>query len=188
MRKVCAFIFRLFGGIDMSCGVLIYTIVSLMFEQEFSWAFFLLTLAAIHAPDGDLIPYAFIRNRLKYPSHWIIGHHPIIIIPLGGLVGWFIGDWYGLTLAIVAIFFHFVHDSMAPQGLHWLSPFTWRSVSLQGLQPRIISKKQRTEILERVKDGIKRDGEILSRMPPLARIEIIFSAISWLELIVFVLF
>lgn len=60
-----------------------------------------------------------------------MGHHPLIVTPLaaalGAAIGYGVGQMcYGVTLAVIATIAHFCHDSIQPQGLHWLWPFTWR--------------------------------------------------------------
>jgi hypothetical protein len=82
-----------------------------------------------HFPDLDLIPFLMVRNNMRIPSHWIVGHHPIIIIPLAGIIalitGHFLelGAWYLFSIAVFDVFLHFIHDSIQYQGLHWFSPF-----------------------------------------------------------------
>lgn len=151
--------------------------------------FFLLTIAAAHAPDGDFIPYKILRNHLRYKSHHIIGHHPVFLIPLAGIAGWLIGGWYGVSLAVTAITLHFVHDSMQVQGIHWLSPFIWRRWSLRGFRLRAVPEDERIRFLEsldkRWSDG---GGDIIGRLPALTKGEMAFCASAWAVLALYIIF
>lgn len=178
---------RLLGGIDTSGGVLIFVITSVAFQETFSCLFFLLTITAAHSPDGDFIPYLLLKKRLRYRSHHIIGHHPVILVPIAAGIGWLIGQWYGFTLAISAIILHFIHDSTQIPGIHWFSPFSWRQISLHKMKPRLVPEKERIQFLENLgRRWDEGDGEILGRLQGLTKGEMIFCALSWTALAIFV--
>ncbi len=142
---------------------------------------------AAHSPDGDFIPYMLIKRHLQYRSHHTVGHHPVLLIPLAGIIGWAIGEWYGLTLATSAIVLHFVHDSMQVPGIHWLSPFSWRQMSLHGFRPRLVPEKERVQFLENLgKRWDKGDGEVLGRLQRLTKGEIVFCVLSWVTFVIFI--
>ncbi|MCD5381849.1 MAG: hypothetical protein LR017_00860 [Candidatus Pacebacteria bacterium] len=79
-------------------SVILYGIVALAFQQEFGVLAFCFTVFMGHAPEGDMIPYllwkkykgSFAVGKNKANGHWVFGHHPLPIIPLGVLCAYII--------------------------------------------------------------------------------------------------
>ncbi len=115
--------------IDIAAGTVIYVFVSLMFGESFAWMPFLLTLFFALSPDSDFIPYLLLRKKLKLVSHHII-HFPLLFLPIGALLVYFLAGFYFVVLFLLAAFAHFVHDSMSETGIQWLWPVDISSYSI----------------------------------------------------------
>jgi hypothetical protein len=115
--------------IDCSIGILVCVIISYLFHQLLRFDVFAFSLVMAHFPDADFIFFLMVRNKMRIPSHWIVGHHPVIIIPVAGIVAVITSNflgldvWYVLSIAVLDVLLHFIHDSVQYQGLHWFSPF-----------------------------------------------------------------
>ncbi len=146
MKKLAGLAIRLIVSIDCSIGILVYLVCSLVFHEPWNGKIFIFSLFMAHLPDFDLIPYLMIRKRMRIPSHWIVGHHPLIIIPLGiassiPLASILEVDvWYLASIAGFGVFFHFLHDGVQIQGLHWCSPFSWQRYTLNDGFPKKVSR------------------------------------------------
>lgn len=78
-------------------------------------------------PDIDTLPGIF--GLMEHPEdhHRLLTHYPLIMLPLGGFIGLYVGAWFGnayrgLTLALLCITWHFIHDT--PGRIAWLMPFS----------------------------------------------------------------
>jgi hypothetical protein len=155
-----------------------------------------------YAPDLDIIPFLVFRKRLGLTAgHRVIGHHPILFVPLLAAALWLAGEWllpghvkYLIALGLTAAALHFIHDSTAPAGFHLLSPITkdWK-IRFSLKDPLIwhhyrISRKgvsrASDEVLRAKFDRIAQisksaptDGEIISRLEPVTRMQIEASCI-----------
>lgn len=127
---------QLVFGVDTTIALGTYLVLSLLFGLEFSWTYLLLALAFVYLPDADFLWFMLLPKRLRRWGHWWFGlHHPLLFLPLVGLVTWFISAsllppleaTFLTTLALVCVLGHFIHDSTNP-GLHWFSPISrdWR--------------------------------------------------------------
>ena len=124
-------------SVDCAIGVIVFLVTSFCFHEPLTIEIFLFSIVMAHLPDFDLIPYLMIRKTMRIPSHWLVGHHPTIIVLLALNIAVFVGVIFNLnilylaTIAIIDVLLHFVHDSIQSQGLHWLSPFSWKRFTLQ---------------------------------------------------------
>ena len=203
-------------GADTGSGVWCFVIVSALFNANFAEigeqiplsaamssatgldvggvlgfvGLLVLTVGAAHSPDADFVPYLLLRQRMGWISHRVVGHHPLIVLPIAGLVGALIADAYGATLALMAVTAHFVNDTTEPfQGFHWLSPFTFRSVTIGRWPPRLIGEAERREAHQRLKARTAAGGQILGRLGSgPSRLQIAYTATAYAGLAVFVLF
>lgn len=129
---------RFLFGTDVTIGMFAFAAVTLSLSVHAQWNIALLSIAFAILPDIDMLPYLMVRKNLAYRSHWLVGHHPIVMVPAYSALGFYIGSFtndqaYVGMLAAVNAIAHFAHDSIQPQGLHWLSPFSWTRYRLQDL-------------------------------------------------------
>lgn len=103
-------------------------------------------------PDLDIIPYLFLRKKLSLKSHRVIGHHPLIVLPLIAVLSSGVAQIVHeppinfVMIGIAGTFLHFIHDSVCPEGLHWLSPFLWQRFALDtngitSVNPEVFQKR-----------------------------------------------
>lgn len=72
---------RILFGVDMALGCFNYVAWSWIAGQRFSTLFLFLSIFSTHFPDADMIPYLFLRGRYRLVSHWVVGHHPLLLLP-----------------------------------------------------------------------------------------------------------
>jgi hypothetical protein len=149
----------------MTIGFLGYALLTFAFFERWSVETLCFSLLLSHAPDLDMPSYILMRKRLPYRSHWLVGHHPMLIVPLWmAIAAWMsaalqVETTYLVSLAAVNVTAHFIHDSLQPQGLHWLSPFSWQRFTLRHGCPEHVPKGVWKEIF-RKKDA--HDGSMPS--------------------------
>lgn len=140
MKKLLTFAMQVGMGVDMIVAMIAFLISSFIFGIEFSWIGLGCAIIFAHLPDTDMIPYMILKKifgvKFRLPSHRLIGHHPllvipIVVIPLYYFVPGIMGP-YLASIALIALIGHFAHDTMEPQGFHWLSPFYWGRITLYG--------------------------------------------------------
>jgi len=175
----------------MMLGMLIYAAVTFSYGLNFDWRLALWSIAFVHAPDIDMIPYLLLKRRLPYGSHWLIGHHFLILLPLYGMIGRHVGQHYGKPasyLAVIAMLdaiAHLIHDSTQPQGLHWLSPFIWKRHALGWFLPREVSKGTWKPILERKTSVlVSLSSEFFERSEPVGLWNIAFWTIAFIAMLI----
>lgn len=112
---------------DLGFGLLIVVSISLTAQLEPSLSLVLTGIAGSLLPDWDMLPH-LIKKRGKLDQwahkHRDISHYPLLTVPLCGVaVGWMIGVWYGVVLA-VTMTAHYLTDSFeVGWGVRWLFPF-----------------------------------------------------------------
>ncbi len=122
---------RILFGADSSFGLAVYLSVSLIFGEKFNLYVLIFSVFCAHLPDLDMVPFILFKKYATRRSHWVFGHHPLLLTPAAAAAAYFAGEKLGLnsdylaTIAGAGVFLHFLHDTMEPQGLHWLSPFRW---------------------------------------------------------------
>ena len=142
---------QLVFGVDTISAVALCTIFGLIFDPypEFSSVIGYLALAGLgsYLPDLDLLIYLPFRKRFNWESHWDVGHHPLIVLPLASALtfvavqGMGIGNaTHATALMFVCVLIHFIHDSTDRVGFPWLSPFNMNVyLTLYYGWPRILS-------------------------------------------------
>lgn len=130
------FVARILFGIDMSAGILIYTLLSLVFGVDFDPFVLVFSVFFSFAPDCDMIPYVALRKKWNLVSHHVFFHHPAPVVFLVGIAGWLFGGWYGIdnnwyavSIAVSGIVAHFAHDAWKPLGMKIFSPFSKKRFS-----------------------------------------------------------
>ena len=116
---------------------------------------------ANYFPDLDLLIYLPFQKRFGWESHWSVGHHPAIVLPLVGWATWVGANGvdpehvaYLTTLVVMCTTMHFVRDSMDVHGMQWLSPFNRKLfIKLDRWQPRVISDRVFHEYQAKLKSG-----------------------------------
>ncbi len=136
-------------GIDMIFAMILFVVLSMAYKQhDLSLLFWSVFFG--HLPDVSMAVYPFCKkwaiNKFGIPSHRPLTHHPILVIPLVIIVCYFLSPAFGyptsmfIVLAVSNLFVHFVHDSVEPQGMHWLSPFSWGRFTLKNWVPEYVPR------------------------------------------------
>lgn len=152
---------------DLALGILSYTAISWLFHKQFNAFAFMLTVCFAFFPDIIDIPlFIVLRKKLNLVSHHIL-HFPMWVLPATGCMVFFLTrSWYVTSLAVVATFLHFVHDSTNLVGIKWTScPFDTNALKLEGL--KIVPATARDEYyanLRRTKEKRGTIDEILMRI------------------------
>ncbi len=147
MKSLIQFFAHVLFGVDMIVAMLAYALVLSVFPGDWNWWMLIGSVLFAHLPDLDMVPYFILKRffgvQFRLSSHRVIGHYPIIVIPL--VVVCVIGladnnEMAWLTLAMIGIVGHFIHDSTEPQGLHWFSPISWDRITLMRGWPDKVSR------------------------------------------------
>lgn len=144
---------QLLFGIDTTAAIAICAALGMMLNVGGSFVERVGYLAfagfCSYLPDLDLLIFFPLRKRYGWTNHWVVGHHPIIVIPLAVLFTFLGVIMLGLeeqtfltSLSGVCVTGHFIHDSTDECGLHWLSPFNWTHISLAHGWPQIIDRSK----------------------------------------------
>jgi hypothetical protein len=170
-------LFRFLTGIDLSVSVILYCGFVLITGVKFSWCALAVVMICAYLPDFDMLPYLFLKNKLRVRSHWLVGHHPIFVVPIALAIGYYsVGSIAVSFLCGLATFAHFVHDSDCEQGLHWLSPFVWWRFRVKGFWLHKLSRLEMYKFLKQsswTKVGLSRQPknaaeEFEKRTPPIS--------------------
>lgn len=166
-------------GVDVALAIVFYAAVAICFREAFDFRILGVVVAFALLPDLDVVLYLALRKRLRRPSHRRIAHHPLVLVPLAAVAGYAFGLYwhddaqlYFLVLCAGAVTQHFVLDSIAPQGLHWLSPVSWSHYSLYRGRLRRVPEEELDAFFER-KSALDRSltDEIDQRLEPIGRTE-----------------
>ncbi len=128
---------QLFFGVDTLVALTSYIVLTIAFGAHPSIFILCLSLIFAYLPDFDLFIFFLFRRKFNWKSHWVIAHHSTIILPLTGALAYFMANayqidkFYLLSLSLINVFAHFIHDSMHPVGFHWFSPFSWKRFVFQ---------------------------------------------------------
>lgn len=131
LRKLGPFLMGVILGVDMGIGLIVFWVFGVI-TKEVSITNLLFCVFMAHAPDLDMALYMVptIKKKLPYPSHRVIGHHPVLILPLFIIIGMWalvflpVETW--VLQGIILLAAHFVHDMTDSTGLHLISPFSWK--------------------------------------------------------------
>jgi hypothetical protein len=197
-RDMLSTLIRIFFGVDMALGFFNYAAWSWIVGNKFSIWFLLLSIFSTHLPDTDMIPYLLFRRRYRLISHWVLGHHPLLVLPLVATVSFgaakvWIPDGLGYTVAIVTtgVFLHFVHDGMDSLGFPWLSPFSMIQFRFQSGKFSVVPQKEIDEWRERatlwMQRGSSAADEISGRTPPMTLAQLLFWGVGIMALVIFIM-
>ncbi|MBI2637694.1 MAG: metal-dependent hydrolase [Candidatus Sungbacteria bacterium] len=136
--------------IDLAVGVLVYTGVSYLFGQGFSWLFFVVGVKFAFFPDIDFFLFLLLRRKYNLVSHHLV-HFPLVLSSVG-VLSWFgiTGGWYFPAMFFFATMGHFIHDGFSEVGIRWLWPFSNQYYTFTGY--RIAKAEKRDEIIGKLKE------------------------------------
>ena len=189
---------RVLFGVDMALGLLNYVGWSWCMGQRFNVFLLLLSIFATHFPDVDMIPYLLLRRRYQLISHWIIGHHPLLILCAVAVASFYAASaWlpnkagYIVGLVTSGVLLHFLHDGMNRMGFPWLSPFTLTRFRFQRGKSLIVQQAEMDEWLNHWKNYWKTHSrtvadEVSVRAEPLGYGHLAFWGVAFLFLVIFV--
>jgi hypothetical protein len=168
---------RIFFGVDMALGLWNYVAWSWAMGQRFNIVFLALSLLSTHLPDWDMIPFLLLRKRYRLYSHWIVGHHPVLVLSAVVLGSYFAAKtWapeaitYTVGMITCGVLLHFLHDTINPIGFPWLSPFSRahfrfkKGKSIIVHQAELDASEKRERALDRTAAA-----EITDRTEPISR-------------------
>lgn len=155
----------------------------------------ILSIFCVHAPDADFIPLLFLHKRFRVWGHWIVGHYPILVLPLSGMLSYKITTMFASQqtplwiagLCTEDVIFHFLHDSREEMGFHWFAPITdkwhisfiptnWAHYSVLGGNFRRVPQEVVDEAYAHIRSASEGGGardEITSRTEGRSYLEII---------------
>lgn len=141
------FFLRILFGVDMIFAMILYVVFSLIY-QNYDFTLLLWSIFFAHLPDVSMAIYPFCKkwviNKFGIPSHRPLTHHPVLLISAIAISCYFLAPVLGysismfILLAVSNLFVHFVHDSIEPQGMHWISPFSWKRITLKNGFPEYV--------------------------------------------------
>jgi hypothetical protein len=189
---------RIFFGVDVALGFFNYAAWSWFMAQPFNVWFLLLSIASTHLPDVDMIPYLLLRRRYGLISHWIFGHHPLLVLPLAGFASFAARIWastetgYITAIVTAGVFLHFAHDAMGTLGFPWLSPFSMKRFRFRrgrfGVVPnREIEEWREQELQWRQQHERSGTDEISVRTPPMTLAQLLFWGAGIISLVIFLM-
>ena|SRR6202453_5281283 len=186
---------RIFFGVDMTLGLLNYVVWSWALGQRFNVIFLALSILSTHLPDWDMIPFLLLRKRFRLHSHWIVGHHPMVVFTVVVLASYFGAKaWaphavaYTVGMIKCGVVLHFCHDTMSPLGFPWLSPFSQMHFRFQRGKSIIVSRAE-LEASKKYELSLQRTAasEITDRATPISNGMFLFWGIGALAVIAFVI-
>lgn len=140
------------AGVDLSCGVIEYAVISYLFGKDFDYKVLGLSIFFAFLPDVDFIPFVFLRKRFNLMSHQMI-HYPLILLPFGFAAVLFIAGKYVAALYLAGVAVHFINDTTDNLGgIKWLWPFNGAYFAFRN--GKIIrAERQRKEFYSVMKNG-----------------------------------
>ena len=134
--------------IRISLGMLLYVFVSMLFGESASFPSLGLSIFFVLLPLADWLLYLPLRKRYKLVSHYF-WYYPLMYVPVGSVAVFMIsGNAYYVVLFTLNSLANFVHATyQTQQGLQWLAPISWISVSLYGNKLKVFSAEERKEFL-----------------------------------------
>lgn len=141
----------------MGIGLIVFWVFGVI-TKDVSITNLLFCVFMAHAPDADMLLYMVppIRRTLSLPSHRVIGHHPVLIIPFFVILGMWVTTMFPIEKwvlqGIILLVTHFIHDMTNRSGLHLLSPFDWTRWRLSSRGIHVVTEE---ELDEEFGDGTK---------------------------------
>ncbi|MCX6784125.1 MAG: metal-dependent hydrolase [candidate division WWE3 bacterium] len=105
-----------FGVLDLSMGLLLGLVLSIIFKQSHNYFAYALGSAAAVLPDLDLIIKYLLHNP-KIKSHRELIHKPLLIIPVLFLITLLSHGSIYLVVLTTGVCWHFFHDTLGD--LNW---------------------------------------------------------------------
>lgn len=185
---------RILFGVDMALGCLNYVAWSWIAGQRFSALFLFLSIFSTHFPDADMIPYLFLRRRYQLVSHWVIGHHPLLLLPFVAVASFvaariLMPDRVGYTVVLITsgVFLHFLHDGASSLGFPWLSPFSRTRFRFRSGKPIVVPQAETDQWMSYWKTRERSAAdEITGRAAPVTIAHFLFWGAGVLALIIFI--
>ena len=186
---------KILFGVDMALGFFNYVAWSWIAGQRFSVLFLFLSIFSTHFPDADMIPYLFLRRRYRLVSHWIVGHHPLLLLPFVAVTSFvaakiLMPDRVSYTVALITsgVLLHFLHDGASSLGFPWLSPFSQTRFRFRSGKPIIIPQTETEQWMSYWKTSERSAAdEIAGRTAPVTIAQFLFWGAGVLAVIVFVI-
>ena len=140
-----------------------------------------------------MIPYLLFRKRYRLVSHWVFGHHPLLLLPFVAIISFvaakiWIPNQVGYTVALTngEVLLHFMHDGMDALGFPWLSPFSKAQFRFRLWKFNVVPQAEIVEWRNHWKSRERSAGdEISDRAPPITWAHLIFWGASMFALIIF---
>ena len=133
----------------MALGFFNYVALSWLAGQRFNVFFLLISILSTHFPDADMIPFLMLRKRYRLACHWIVGHHPLLVLLFVIAVSFtaaktWVPDRVGYTVVLttVGVLLHFLHDGTSELGFPWLSPFSLKRFRFRIRKPIIVPQAE----------------------------------------------
>jgi hypothetical protein len=186
---------RILFGVDMALGCFNYVAWSWIAGPRFNALFLFLSILSTHLPDADMIPYLFLRRRYRLVSHWVIGHHPMLLLPFVAAASFvaakiLMPDRVSYTVALVTsgVLLHFLHDGASRLGFPWLSPFSQTRFRFRSGKPIVVSQVETEQWMSYWKTRERSAAdEIAGRAAPVTIAQFLFWGAGVLALILFVI-
>ena len=186
---------RILFGVDMALGCFNYVAWSWIAGQRFSAWFLFLSIFSTHFPDADMIPYLLLRRRYRLVSHWIVGHHPLLLLPFVAVASFAAAkilkpDCVSYTVALITsgVLLHFLHDGASSLGFPWLSPFSQARFRFRSGKPIVVSRAETEQWMSYWKTRERSAAdEIAGRAAPVTISQFLFWGAGVLALIAFVI-
>ncbi len=186
---------RILLGVDMALGFFNYTAWSWLAGHPFNVRLLCLSIFSTHFPDWDMIPYLLLRHRLI--SHWVIGHHPLLVLPLVAIASFCASTiWMPdavdciVGMASTGVFLHFAHDGMGKWGFPWLSPFSMTRFRFRGGKFSVVPQQEIDAWREQALLWKQREpsamDEISVRTPTMTVAQLLFWAAGVIAVLVFI--
>lgn len=188
---------RIFLGVDMALGFFNYAAWSWLAGKPFNVCLLCLSIFSTHLPDWDMIPFLVFRRRYRLISHWGIGHHPLLLLPLVAMASfcvsriWMAGAvGYIVGMVCTGVFLHFAHDGVGKLGFPWLSPFCMTRLRFRGGKFSLVPQNEIDEWNERVALWERHEpsaaDEISVRTPPMTLTQVVFWGMGVMAVVIFI--
>lgn len=111
--------------LDIGVGILAAILVSKLFSITLTYWFVAGGIVFALLMDADFIFHLWTGGTSKdVHRHRDLLHYPIVYIPFGSSIAYFLGGNYWALLFAICSFVHFLHDSIGiGWGVQWLWPF-----------------------------------------------------------------
>lgn len=117
-------------GWDASIALAMFVIWTTALAEPFTVLGFIMAWFGAYAPDLDLLIFYWKGRKWGMTQgHWVLGHYPVIVIPIVAFIGWLVGHYvapgherYYIFMVTFGTIFHFIHDGIHDR-FHYTAPF-----------------------------------------------------------------